>query len=361
MNGARDFLRRTAWGLVPLLAAVAGCAAPGSAAPPPTSSEPAPAGGGLSLFGPTRDERDLLARAKAQLLLAAESDVPEVRCNAIEALVKVAPREGVPRFRAALRDDSPLVRYAGYAALGEVRDSESLAALASGVSDESPFVRLAAAYAGARLGKSGYVRLLVDTLKGRAPDNQRADAAALLGRLGDPRAVPWLKAALKTGPNERSKSVTLSIHAALARLGQRDSVQELVRYTQGDAATRTEALLLLADLRDREAYAALRYRFLAPGEEYVEARLIAARGLGAIGDPEGYDLAMRNLTFTDSNTRPTPENPSRTFTVRSLAAHALAEIRDKRALPGLARIAASPDDPRLQVAASYAICRIIGS
>jgi HEAT repeat protein len=336
-----------------LLAALAGCAAP-------APGGPAPGGGGLALFSPSGGERELADRARAQLKLAAEGESAELRCNAIEALVKIAPGDAAPHCRAALRHDSPLVRYAGFVGAGEIRDAESLPEIARGVRDESPFVRLAAAFAGARLGRSGYVRVLMDVLNGSGPDNLRADAAALLGRLGEPRAVPWLKAALKTGPNERSKSAALSIHAALARLGQRDSVLELVRYTQGDAATRTEALLLLADLRDREGYDALRYRFLAPGEEYIETRLIAARGLGALGDRGGYDLAAQHLTFSDANSQPSPENPSRTFTVRSLAIHALCEIGEKRALPALARIAEDASDPRLQVAASFAICRLVG-
>lgn len=319
-------------------------------------------GCGLRTTAPALDAReraDLESRALNLLLNATESPLVDVRCNAIEALVRVAPREALAKYREAAGADQPMVRYAGLAAIGEVRDRAALQLATNAVDDESPFVRMAGAFAAARLGKSGYVRVLIDQLRGDAPENQRVDAALLLGRLDEQRAIPWLKAALRHGPNERSRSVQLAIHAALARLGVRDSLQELIRYAQGDAATRTEALLLLADLGDRDAADALRYRLLSAHEEYVEPRLIAARGLGKLGYKDGYDLAVQHVNFTDPNLRPTPDNPSRTYPVRSMAIHALAEIRDPRALSLLRQVASGSDDARLQVAASYAILRIL--
>jgi HEAT repeat protein len=319
-------------------------------------------GCGLQTTAPAMDPReraDLETRALNQLLTAADNPLVDVRCNAIEALVRVAPRDALIKYREAAGADQPMVRYAGLAAIGEVRDRAALQLATSAVNDESPFVRMAGAFAATRLGKSGYVRILLDQLRGEAPENQRVDAALLLGRLDEQRARPWLKAAIRHGANERARSVQLAIHAALARLGDKDSLQELIRYAQGDAATRTEALLLLADLGNRDSADALRYRLLSAHEEYVEPRLIAARGLGRIGFQDGYDLAMQHVSFTDPNLRPTPDNPSRTYPVRSMAIHALAEIGDPRALPILRQVAASSDDARLQVAASYAILRIL--
>ena len=84
------------------------------------------------------------------LLRAATSEADDVSCNAIDALVKVAPRDGLPAFRQAVRSDSPLVRFAGYAALGEIRDCDSRALFVAGIKDASPHVRLAAAFAACR-------------------------------------------------------------------------------------------------------------------------------------------------------------------------------------------------------------------
>ncbi len=306
-----------------------------------------------------QDRLDMENRSLNLLLLAAESDLQDVSCNAIEALVRVAPRAGLPAFRKATVSPAPIVRYAGFVALGELRDRPSLAAIQAAVADEHPHVRLAAAYAACRCGKDGYARVLFDALKEGPDEGVRAEAASLIGRLQDRRAAIRLRAALTWPGNAKSKHAMLAIRGSLAALGDLDSLHELINYSQGDPASRTDALLILADLGNPDARDALRYRLLGASEEYDEARLIAARGLAKLGYHDGYDLATRMLTFTDGNASPTPENPSRTFPVRSMAIHALAEIGDARALPALRTIAAVSDDPRLQVAACYAICRIL--
>ncbi|MCK4342767.1 MAG: HEAT repeat domain-containing protein [Phycisphaerae bacterium] len=311
----------------------------------------------VALCGPERLE--LHSRALDQLLLAAGSDLDIVSCNAIEALVEVAPRDGLPAFRKATRSESPVVRYAGFVALGERRDHKSLDLMVTGVKNVHPHVRLAAAFAAYRCGKEGAARLLVRALTDSPEDGLRAEAAALIGRLEEPRAKQWLQRALRLPANEKSSRVSLAINGALARLGDEDGIRRLVLYSRGDTAERTEALLILAELDYQEVREDLLYALLGPEEEYLEARLIAARGLGKLGFKEGYDLAARMLSYTDPNRNPTPENPDRTFAVRSLAIHALAEIGDPRALGPLREIAAAPDDPRLQVAASYAICMIL--
>lgn len=302
---------------------------------------------------------EIESRSLNLLMLAAESDLDDVSCNAIESLVRVAPRAGLPAFRKAAASSSPLVRYAGLVALGELRDTESLAAICAATQDAHAHVRLAAAFAACRCGRTGYARLLFGTLKDAADENVRAEAATLIGRLHDPRALKRLRAALTWPDTAKSRRVTLAIHGALAALGDSGSLGELINYSQGDPASRADALLILADLGHADARDALRYRLLGGSEEYDEARLIAARGLGKLGYRDGYDLATKLLTFSDKNPSPSPENPDRTFAVRSLAIHALAEIGDPRSLPALRALAAAQDDARLQVAACYAICRIL--
>ena len=307
---------------------------------------------------PPHERLEIQNRALDLLLLAARSELEDVSCNAIEALVKIGTRDALPIYRQAIHSASPMVRYAGYCALGELRDRTVLEQLRAGTYDESAHVKLAAAYALCRCGKDGYAQVMIAALMSAPEENVRSDAAGLLGRLGEPRAIPWLRSALRVTANERAKPVKLAIYGALAQLGQKDAVIELVRYSQGDVATRADALLILADLGHRDGREALRYRLLSTAEDYDEARLIAARGMGKLGDASGFDLALRMITYTDPNKKPTPENPSRTFPMRSMAVHALAEIGDIRALPAL-RQAATTDDSRLQVAACYAIWKVL--
>ncbi len=305
----------------------------------------------------TRQEKlELETRALDLLQRAAASDIDVVTCNAIEALVRVAPRAGLAAFRSAAQANSPMVRYAAFVALGEVRDRESVSGMKRAAGDADPRVRLAAAFAAARCGQQGYVRPLVRGLTDLPDEKLRADAAYLLGRLEEPRAVKVLRAASHVAANEKSKRVTLHICWALAMLGQSDAVTELVRYTQGDKVTRVDALLILAELGKPEARDALLYR-MDPREEYIETRLIAARGAGKLGLHDGYELACANVHYVDA--KPETDDPDRAMRVRSLAAHALAEIGDPAALPLLRDLAASETDQRLQVAACYAICRIV--
>jgi HEAT repeat protein len=297
----------------------------------------------------------LESRALDLLLRAAGAEDSITACNAIEALVRVAPRDGRPAFRRAVHAQNPLIRYAGYAALGEMRDRESLPLILAGARDSHAHVRLAAAFAAYRCGKTGAARALVQALTHGTEEALRADAATLIGRLGEPRAKAWLQAALDYPANEDSKRATLAIHAALARLGDAESLTELIRYTQGDLASRTEALLLLAELGDIDGLDALLYHLEDP-QALLEARLIAARGLGKLNQHDGFELALQHLDYVDP--KPDRADPAPNFRVRSMAAHALAEIGDPRALPALEQIAADRRDPRLQVAACYAICRI---
>ncbi|MBK9118601.1 MAG: HEAT repeat domain-containing protein [Phycisphaerales bacterium] len=323
------------------------------------------AGVGLGCATPTpilspAERLTLSNRALTLLITAAESDLADASANAIEALVRVAPREGAPAYRRALRSESPMVRYAGYLALGETGLCEPLPQLVAGTQDPHPNVRLAAAFALVRCGREGYVRILMRALNTDANDAVRADAAALLGRLDNRRAVTWLEAARDQPANANSARVTVAIRGALARLGEGQAIHDLVRHSQGEPATRTDAMLLLAEIGPNAARDALRVRVAPRRENRIEDRLLAARGLGRLGDKIGFDLALRHLTYRSRSRdgRVSPEHE--TFVVRSLAVHALAEIRDERALAALQRVAETETDIRLQVAAAYAILRITG-
>jgi HEAT repeat protein len=306
----------------------------------------------MTLAPQQRDE--LLRRARDLLLRAAQSEDPELACNAIEALVAVAPEEGLPYFRSALRSESPLVRFAGLTALGTVRDRASVRTITSHLSDESPLVSLAAAYAACRCGDTARARVLVNALMDHPDENVRAEAAHLIGMLEEPRAVKRLRYALRQSANERSQRVTVQIYAALARLGDQDGVRGLIDYAQGDATTRLMALQGLMEAAAPAARDALIYR-MNRRDEYLIHRLIAARALARLGSDAGYRLAMDNALYTASN----PQDPLETVRVRTNAALALGDLRDPRALPVLRRLAGADNDPRVQVAACYAICRIL--
>jgi HEAT repeat protein len=298
--------------------------------------------------------RERLERRALDLLLrAASSELDVVRCNAIEALVQVAPREALPEFRESLCSGSPLVRFAACLALGQLRDEASRAAISEALRDADARVRLAAAFAAVRLGDSGRAADLVNVLNDHPDENLRSDAAYLIGLIGEPRALRRLRLAES---REKSSRVRLHIYTAMARLGDARAIDELILASQGAAETRLLALQSLAELKNEQARDALLLR-CGPLEDYLEVRLIAARGLGYLGSPAGFDLARQHL-FDQHFDR---EDPHRTYRIRSLAALALGAIRDPRALPLLERLAATETDERTQVAACFAICQITGA
>lgn len=288
-------------------------------------------------------------RALALLQRAARSEDGLVRANALEALVKLAPEEHLPAFREAVVSEAPLVRYAGCVALGAARDKDSLRALCR-VMDEDPDVRvrLAAAFAATRCGDRHAAQLLVDVLNDHPDDKMRADAAYLLGELREPKAAKRLKLA---GGREISGEVVLQIETALAKLGDREKLDRLIQYAlKSDTVTVLLSLQSLAEIADPSAEKALEYRLFSK-IDYLQTKLLAARGLGEIGNEKGYKLALTSLNHK-------AKDESETMQVRSNAALALGAIGKQEALPALARLAENESDSRTQVAACYAIVRI---
>ena len=288
-------------------------------------------------------------RALALLERAAKSQDGVVRANALEALVKVAPEDHLPLFREAVVSEAPLVRYAGCLALGTARDKTSLRALLRVMDeDPDPRVRLSAAFAATRCGHANAARMLVDVLNDDPDVKLRADAAYLMGELGEPKARQRLKLAER---REDSGDVAVQIETALAKLGDREKLERLIQYAlKSDTVTVLLALQSLVEIADPSAKEALEYRLFSK-VDYLQTQLLAARGLGEIGNDKGFDLALKSL-------RHTAKDDTETMQVRSNAALALGAIGKSEALSALAALAENERDPRTQVAACYAICRI---
>ncbi|MEP0846486.1 MAG: HEAT repeat domain-containing protein [Phycisphaerae bacterium] len=307
--------------------------------------------GGCQAGGPrpaTAEQNELRRRAEDLLVRAGLSEVDVVRVNAIEALVQVLPEAGLPGIRESLGNESPLVRYAACVALGELRDRATLPKIRPLIAESNPRVRLAAAFAATRCGESNNAAVLVETMNGHPDENLRADAAYLIGKLGEKKALKRLRLAAK---RERSGRVLMHIYTAMAMLGDEYALDRLMEAAvSSDVIARLIALQSLTELASPRSRDALLYRFQQEGD-YDQVRLMAARGLGRLGAKVGYDLAVKSLRRQESD-------PNETMRIRSLAALALGAIGDARALPLLAEVAADESDPRTQVAASLAICQI---
>lgn len=297
-----------------------------------------------------QEQTQLEHRAMALLLRAAQTGFDDVvEAHAIEALMDVAPDAGLPLFRAALTSPAPLVRYAGCVALGETRDTASLKAIRRLLSDPDARVRLAVAFAACRCGDSNQARVLVQTLNDHPDETVRAEAAHLIGELGETQALKRLRLA---ATREQSNYVVVHLESAMAKLGDRDSLDRIVQYAlKSDTVTILLALQTLVELADPTTRDTLEYR-LHNEADYLQMRLLAARGLGRIGVDDGYELAINALTDKEGD-------DNETMQIRVNAALALGAIGQPQALPSLERLAETDNDARTQVAACYAICQII--
>lgn len=326
----------------------------GCQTPPPAGQTVAAGGIGQRTASPF-SKFDLRDRAENLLLEASRSEIDLLAANAVEALEKVAPSAGKARFQALLDSDSALVRFAAATAIGNTRDRTALPRLQKRFSDPDPRVRLAVNFAGARLGQREKADVLLRTLTSESNENLRSDAAFLLGKLGEPRARKRLESALLAPINKKSNRVAVHIYGAMAELGDKDAIQNLIAFTAGDVVSRVLALQMLAEVAPPDAQKALHY-VLGKKDEYLENRLLAARGLGKMGNRSGFKLALDSLGYVGKNA----EDASETARVQQLAALALGSIRSPDALDRLRDLAQNSIDERVQVAACYAICQIVG-
>lgn len=304
------------------------------------------------------ERSELRVRALALLHRAAASDVDDVASNAIEALVQIDPEESAGHFRAALRSDYPIVRFAGALAIGETRVCDVQDRLRGLLNDANPHVRLGAAFALYRCGERSAGHVLTHALKTDPDELVRSNAAMLIGKIGEKKAVETLRIASKDEKN--IGRVHVETTAAMAKLGDSKAVDRLMQLVHYEGESRVIALQSLVELALPASRDALLYR-LSREDEFLVLRLTAARALGRIGDAAGLQLALRTLRHGRRTVAsiPVADRASELSVIRKAAAMALADIGDERAIPVLRRLAETEKNVAVQVAACYALCRII--
>lgn len=282
---------------------------------------------------------------------------PVVRAEAVEALEMAASRETLPWIRAALIDPHPAVRFAACVAVGRVRDTVSLRAVRICTDDNNCSVRAAAIFALHRFGDESRSGQLPSYLLGGNDITCRRNAALVLGLLDEPSAIKALARAMKD-PDFGVRHHALE---AMARLGNPEARHELAFLTSsGVGSDEVFAIGALSITGDRTYADTFRYKLATAA--HVETRLAAARGLGTLGIPEGFDFAMETLR-AEPVIRQDSNDPAseQTLRVKQMAIAALGAIRRADALPVLARVMAENRDPRVQVSAARAVLEILGA
>jgi HEAT repeat protein len=189
-----------------------------------------------------------------------------------------------PRLQRALKAEDWWVRRAAAEVLGRIGDPQAVPALLEALKDRDGDVRRAVADALGIIGDTQAIPALLEALK---DENWwvRQAAARALGEIGDPQAVPALMEALK----DRDGDVCRAAAGALGSIGDPQILPALLNA-----------------LKDEKWW----------------VRRAAAKALGKIGDPQAVPALIQALKDKDRK-------------VRWAAAKALGEIGNRQALPAL--------------------------
>jgi len=236
------------------------------------------------------------------LIVLAASGEPQVRANAVEALM-AAPDRAEPAVGRALHDENLGVRTVAAMTAGKLRLTGQEAALRPLLEDPSPFVRAAAIYALRRCGEDVDPTPLAGMLLRDPSLRVRANAAVVLGELGDPSAMGLLRQAAKDplvkADQAEARLLRLQIAEAMVKLGDEDQVGPIRAALYPSQPSELEATALavqiIGQVGDRAAINQLIYLAERKNEKDqtmpAEIRLCVAAALAKMGKPQGSFVA----------------------------------------------------------------------
>jgi len=306
---------------------------------------------------PTRARID----ARTTLLGAADSGDALAQIQAMEALAGTLGSQAGGVYKQNLRSENPAVQFAAAMAAGESRYQPAMPLLLEKAKAAGPDKRVytAVIYALHRLGDDTYTGDLARLMDHREKE-VRAQAALVIGRIGDPSGAGLLEDQLRREPDP---GVQFQITEALALLGDEGSAQRLEAYTKGYfidlrlaaipslvRAGTPNAALILSELRH---------------DKHPRVRVAAAGSLARLGQapPQAYDEAVRCLraprevireSFPDAATIGDVQVSS----LQVLAARALGHMRRLAAVDVLHPYLQS-EDGQVRVAAAMSILRLL--
>jgi HEAT repeat protein len=302
-----------------------------------------------------REVAELREQAIAALLEFGADQAPELRANAIEALARGAPGRVGPLIEKGLADDNQGVRAVAAMVAARIRHESSTLRLRELLDDESAWVQMAAIYALWQLGEQLDPTPMASALLS-GPPRQRAQAAFLLGEMGEPSALKLLAAAAGrtiplASPNE-VRMFELQVDQARVKLGQPQYIQSIRAALYPSRSEELEltvlAVQLIGELGDRGAAGELINLTARVDEEGnpmpAEVQIAAAQALARLGNPRGAFIIREHLA---SDSAP----------IRAQAALALGELDDPANLGAIRRLM---DDPSslVRVHAAAAAARL---
>lgn len=241
-------------------------------------------------------ETDSVLEAQAERILreAFSSNNPRVRANAIEAVAAIPLNRGrvfMPEVSRLLTDEFVPVRFVAAVAVGDTRYAPAKNTVIQLLKDNDQNVQIAAIYSLRKLDSRTSIERLEGAIKN--PDLQvRANAAFLLGKTGNKRALPLLYEAIRDDSSD-DKSRLNSIEA-IARLGDERIYQKiwamLISAYADDRILGVRAMGALGSVQAKDALMTMLT------DDLIEIRLVAAEQLGVLGDTAGEKEVEEALT-----------------------------------------------------------------
>lgn len=263
------------------------------------------------------------ARAVGPLTQALQAEGRTVVEKAAKALGEIGKPAVAPLIQ-ALGDKAWLVRLGVAEALGETGDTRAVEPLTRALKDKVWFVRRAAAGSLGKIGDTRAVESLIEALEDDKDRNVRLSVIWALGGIRDTRAVEPLIKAL------RYKDMTVRLEAirVLGTMGDIRAVEPLIKAL-GHEGLRREAVKALGEIGepaveplDRAVESFI--QALKDEDKEWRVRVVAAGALGEIGDTRAVEPLIQALSDLDGS-------------VRSVAAEALGKIGDVRAVEPLTK------------------------
>jgi HEAT repeat protein len=255
---------------------------------------------------------------------------PQIRINAVEAAAGTGNQSFMPEVQKLTKDDFIPLRFAAAVAIGDTKYSPAKNDVAQLLKDKDENVQLAGCYALVMLGDEGsHTKQIIEALTS-VNQRLRANAAFLLGKIGNKNALPFL---YKTLYDETSdERACLNAIEAIARLGDEKIYQKTwAMLISAYADDRVFGIRTMGVLKTQQAKDSISTMLK---DELPEVRLVAAEQLGNLDDISGEKTVIDALT-NDISKAQDLESKAR---IQTLAALAIGQIKTpvvKKFLPEL--------------------------
>ncbi len=226
-----------------------------------------------------------------------KDDDPYERCYAASALAAQGDWSGAAVLDDGVASSDVGLRRAAIEGLGDIGRGEALRRLRRIYSESDSFGQLLVLQ-GLRGGGVESFDLLIEAVRG-ADGGLRMQAVENLGLLGDPRAIPAVRALLTREDVQMFERVKAA--HALLRLGDRSGVPLLLTALEGSPGTGRAAATLALGYAKEERFVPVLTKLLRDPE--IDVTIAAAAALSRYGKTDGLAQLQQALTDQDTFTR----------------------------------------------------------